>query len=90
MKNCPYSVHVSFGVDREERANQNNHMMAECILSSLTPECQLKLTQYEKEYTIGGTICAALLFKVLMRMSTMDSVATIKSESKKKDELVAM
>lgn len=67
------------GVDREERANQNNHMMAECILSSLTPECQLKLTQYEKEYTIGGTICAALLFKVLMRMSTMDSVATIKS-----------
>ena len=67
------------GVDKENRANQNNHMMAKCVYSSLTPECQLQLIQYEREYNIDGTVCAPLLLKVLMRTTTMDSVATTKS-----------
>ena len=75
----PQCARYITGVDREQRANQNNHMMAKCIQSSLTPECQLKLIQYEKEFTINGMVCAVLLLKVLMRMATMDSVATIKS-----------
>lgn len=67
------------GVDKENRANQNNSMMAKCIHNSLTPKCQLQLIQYESEYTVAGSVCAPLLFKVLMRIATMDSVATIKA-----------
>lgn len=67
------------GVDKESRANQNNSMMAKCIHNSLTSECQLQLIQYEDEYTMADTVCGPLLFKVLMRVATMDSVATIKA-----------
>jgi hypothetical protein len=67
------------GADKESRANQNNSMMAKCIHHSLTTECQLQLIQYETEYTVAGSVCAPLLLKVLMRIVTMDSVATSKS-----------
>jgi hypothetical protein len=67
------------GVDKENCANQNNSMMAKCIHNSLTPKCQLQLIQYESKYTVAGSVCAPLLLKVLMRIATMDSVATIKA-----------
>jgi len=67
------------GVDKEKRANQNNFMMQKCLHDSLLRECQLKLVQYEKETHINGKVCAPLLFKVLMRTVTMDSVTKIKS-----------
>jgi hypothetical protein len=67
------------GVDKDKRANQNNHMMQKCIYDSLTAPCKLSLVQYEPEYTWEGQICAPLLLKVLMRLATMDSVATIKA-----------
>ena len=67
------------GVDKYKRANQNNHMMQKCIYDSLTASCKLSLVQYEPEYTWEGQICAPLLLKVLMRLATMDSVATIKA-----------
>ncbi len=66
------------GVDKEMRANQNNHMMQKCTWDSLTTEFQLKLTTYKKEYTMDGLICAPLLNKVIMCVATMYSVATIK------------
>ena len=67
------------GVDKDKRANQNNHMMQKCIYDSLTASCKLSLVQYEPEYMWEKQICAPLLLKVLMRLATMDSVATIKA-----------
>ena len=67
------------GVDKDKRANQNNHMMQKCIYDSLTASCKLSLVQYKPEYMWEEQICAPLLLKVLMRLATMDSVATIKA-----------
>jgi hypothetical protein len=67
------------GMDKDKRAAQNNHMMQKCIYDSLTAACKLSLVQYEPEYMWDEQICAPLLLKVLMRLATMDSVATIKS-----------
>ena len=67
------------GADKDKRANQNNHMMQKCIYDSLTAACKLSLVQYEPEYMWSEQICAPLLLKVLMRLATMDSVATIKA-----------
>jgi hypothetical protein len=54
------------GVDKDKRANQNNHMMQKCIYDSLTASCKLSLVQYEPEYMWEEQICAPLLLKVLM------------------------
>jgi hypothetical protein len=37
------------GVDKDKRANQNNHMMQKCIYDSLTASCKLSLVQYKPE-----------------------------------------
>jgi hypothetical protein len=65
------------GSDANQRASQNNQMLQECIWNSITPLVQRRLEQYETEYTLGHHLCGPLLLKVIIRMSTMDSRATI-------------
>jgi hypothetical protein len=77
------------GVDKEMRANQNNHMMQKCMWDSLTTEFQLKLATYKKVYTMDGLICAPLLHKVIMRVAIMDSVATNKLLREQMNNLLA-
>jgi hypothetical protein len=38
---------------------------------------QKSLAQHELEFTLGGVICGPLLLKVIIRLATMDSRATI-------------
>jgi hypothetical protein len=63
-------------VDAESYAKQNNMMMAICLASSLTAEAQAILLTYRNEYTFDGVDYASLLYKIIMRLTTINSVAT--------------
>ena len=62
----------------DSRAVQNNDMMLECILGSLTEGCFHKIANEESSYTLKGTNeqSATLLYKLLMAKSIIDTVAT--------------
>jgi hypothetical protein len=63
-------------VDAKRCARQNNTMMAICLASSLTAEAQVRMLTYCNEYTFAGVEYAPLLYKIIMRLATIDSVAT--------------
>jgi hypothetical protein len=65
------------GTDAYHQANQNNQMMQLCICDSLTLRAQKSLAWYKEEYSFSSIICAPLLLRVIIRMATMDSRATI-------------
>ena len=65
------------GADARHRANQNNQMMQVRIWDLLTMRAQQSLTPYESEYTFNSIICGPLLLKIIIRLATMDSRATI-------------
>jgi hypothetical protein len=62
--------------DAKSCAKQNNRMMAICLASSLTAEAQARLLTYRNEYTFDGVEYAPFLYKIIMRLATVDSVAT--------------
>ena len=64
------------GADSRTRARQNNTMMSVCLAKSLTADAQARLLTYRKDYLIEGIECAPLMYKVIMRLATIDSVAT--------------
>ena len=47
------------------------------IWESLTLRTQQSLTQYKAEYTFNTVTCGPLLLKIIIRMATMDTRATI-------------
>ncbi len=63
-------------MDAESCAKQNNTMMAICLASSLTAEAQARLLTCCNEYTFDRVEYAPLLYKIIMRLATIDSVAT--------------
>jgi hypothetical protein len=75
------------GVDSQTRAKQNNTMMSICLGKSLTAEAQARLLTYRKDFLIEGVECAPLMYKVIMRLATIDSVATTKALRKNLQEL---
>jgi hypothetical protein len=66
-------------VDAESCAKQNKTMMAICLASSLTAEAQARLLTYRNKYTFNGAEYAPLLYKIIMRLATIDSVATMQT-----------
>ncbi len=54
-------------------------MMGICLLKLLTGEAQARLLTYHKDYLIDEVECAPLMYKVIMRLATIDSVATIQA-----------
>ena len=64
------------GGDYGTRATQNNHMMSLCLSNTLTKDAMARLSPYRAEYTFDGKIYAPLLFKIITRLATIDSVAT--------------
>jgi hypothetical protein len=64
------------GADFRTRAKQNNTMMSICLAKSLMAEAQARLLPYQKDYLIRDVECALLMYKVIMRLATIDSVAT--------------
>jgi hypothetical protein len=63
-------------VDAKSHAKQNKTMMAICLASLLTAEAQARLLIYRNEYTFDGMEYASLLYKIIMRLATIDSIAT--------------
>jgi len=62
--------------DAESRAKQNNTMMSMCLNKSLTASARASLLTYRNEYTFDGVEYAPLMYKIIMRLATIDSVAT--------------
>jgi hypothetical protein len=63
-------------VDAESQAKQNNGMLAVCLGKSLMAEAQARLLTYHNEYTFDGMEYALLMYKIIMRLATIDTVAT--------------
>jgi hypothetical protein len=71
------------------RAAQNNHMMAQCLKASLTPAAWARLEPYQAQYTYDGIEYAPLMYKIIMRLATINSVATTETLRKNLDALPA-
>ena len=67
------------GVNAQSRAKQNNTMMCICLSKSLTAAAQAKLLAHRSEFTFDDVEYAPLMYKIIMRLTTMDSVATTQS-----------
>ena len=64
------------GARHQQRASQNNHMMAQCLLNSLTSAAKTRLEVYESQYSFDGILYGPLIYKKIMQLATIDSVAT--------------
>jgi hypothetical protein len=67
---------LAAGADSRMRAKQNNMMMSICLVKSLTADAQARLLTYCKDYLIGNVECAPLMYKVIMRLAMIYSIAT--------------
>jgi hypothetical protein len=63
-------------VDAETCAKQNNTMMASCLSKSLTAATQSRLLICHNKYTFDEVECAPLMYKVIMRLATINTVTT--------------
>ncbi len=64
------------GVNSQTREKQNNMMMSICLAKLLTADMQARLLTYWNEYTFDGVKYAPLMYKIIMRLATINSVAT--------------
>ncbi len=62
--------------DAESRAKQNSTMMSMCLNMSLPASARASLLTYRNEYTFDGVEYAPLMYKIIMRLATIDSVTT--------------
>jgi hypothetical protein len=63
-------------IDSQTCAKQNNTMMSNCLLNLLSMEAKVRLLTYRKDYTFDGVEYAPLMYKVIMRLAMIDSIAT--------------
>ncbi len=77
------------GANYQSRVAQNNHMMVQYLKSSLTPAPLARLEPYQAQYTFDGIEYAPLMYKIIMRLATIDSVATTETLRKNLDGLPA-
>jgi hypothetical protein len=66
-------------IDAKTRAKQNNTMMANCLANLLLLAAKVHLLTYRKEYTFDGVEYAPVMYKVIMRLATIDSFATTRT-----------
>jgi hypothetical protein len=62
--------------DSQTHAKQNNTMMSNRLLNLLSMEAKVRLLTYCKDYTFDGVEYAPLMYKVIMRLVTIDLIAT--------------
>ena len=75
----------------ETREAQDNHMMYQSIIKSLSKAAKNKIELRKKEYVIDGTPSANLLIKVLVRECHLDTnatVSTIRANLSRLDEYI--
>jgi hypothetical protein len=70
---------LSTGPRYTERASQNNQMMAECIMSTLSASARARLLPFRNEIEHNNVVYAPLLHKKVTALATIDSVATRKT-----------
>jgi hypothetical protein len=51
-------------------------MMSICLAKLLTADAQARLLTYRNEYTFDGVEYAPIIYKIIMQLATIDSVAT--------------
>jgi hypothetical protein len=51
-------------------------MISICLTKSLTADAQARLLTYLNEYRFDGVKYAPLMYKIIMRLATIDSIAT--------------
>ena len=62
--------------DAESRAKQNNTMISMCLNKLLMASAKASLLTYRNEYTFDSVEYAPLMYKIIMRLATIDSIAT--------------
>jgi hypothetical protein len=62
-----------------QQVRQNNKMMAECIMCSLSASARIHLLTFQGNFEFDSVVYAPLLHKKVMAMATIDSVATTKT-----------
>jgi hypothetical protein len=63
-------------IHSQTRAKQNNTMMSICLTKSLTADAQARLLTYRNEYMFDGVEYAPLMYIIIMRLATINSIAT--------------
>jgi hypothetical protein len=54
--------------------------MSICLARLLTAEAQARLLTYRNKYTFDGVEYAPLMYKIIMHLATIDSVATTQTQ----------
>ena len=67
------------GARCNQRASQNNEMMAQCIMKTLSASARTRLLPFRNEIEHNNVVYAPLLHKKVMALATIDSVATTKT-----------
>ena len=63
-------------VNAKSRAKQNNMMMSMCLNKLLTAIAKASLLTYRAEYTFDNVEYTPLMYKIIMRLASIDSFAT--------------
>jgi hypothetical protein len=63
------------GVHSQTRAKQNNTRISICLAKSLTADAQARLLTYRNEYMFDGVKDSPLMYKIIMRLATINSVS---------------
>jgi hypothetical protein len=64
------------GVNSQTCAKQNNTMMSICLAKSLMAVAQARLLTYQNKYTFDGVEYTPLMYKIIMCLATINSIAT--------------
>jgi hypothetical protein len=64
------------GAKVHQRAAQNNHMMAQCLKKLLTVALLARLEPYQSQYLFDGDEYGPHMYKIIMRLATIDSITT--------------
>jgi hypothetical protein len=62
-------------------------MLAQCLTNSLTPAAQACFEPYQAQFTFDGIEYGPLKYKIIMRLATIDSVATTETLRKNLNNL---
>jgi hypothetical protein len=65
--------------DTQTHAKQNNTMMRICLAKSLMADAQARLLTYRSKYTFDGMEYTSLMYKIIMCLATINSVATMQT-----------
>jgi hypothetical protein len=64
------------GVHSQTRAKKNNTRISICLAKSLAADAQARLLTYRNEYTFDRVKDGPLMYKIIMRLATINSVST--------------